>query len=169
MQAIRYIAAICAALGITIGIGWIAFQVQQHEILPGFFFPLVFPLLLGGIVGAATMAVLRWLRPHTALRLVWTCLFGVAVVIVQSWFSYRFYVEEIERQLSSHAIAVAARAANYEIGAQPFHRFLITKIGNSGGWWIADAAIVIAASSLIGWFYPKRQSRREHDLCSSQA
>ena len=147
---LRKLATIVLALGSAAALGWVAFQLQQQAALPRFFFPLIFPLLVGAATGGACVAV-NLLMPEPLRTLPAVALVaGIIVVLAQTWFGYRFYSNEIDRQLSGNALAAAARA-QAGLGPQPLHKFFATKIADSNGWWLIDAALTIVASTTVGW------------------
>ncbi len=154
MQVLRQSAAIVLTLASALAAGWVAFQLQEQETLPRFFFPLIFPLLVGAVVGGLSAAVFRWLA--TATRY-WPFaaagLAGLTVVLSQSWFSYRYYTADRERQIAGNPLATMAAQHADGFGHVPMHRFIAAQIDRSGGWWLADAGLTVAASILSGWLW----------------
>lgn len=153
MNALRVGGAIIGCLAAGVAVAWVAFQMQQQGVMPRFFFPLLFPLLLGAVTGGLCVALVRLTtpspRPSTWLV---ACLAGMVVVASQATFSYRFYVAEIESQIGRNPMAAAARSATEDFAAAPIHRFIGAQIRRSHGWWLIDAALTVAASVVVaGW------------------
>jgi hypothetical protein len=154
MNVARLCTVIALEFGLAVAIGWVAFQLQQQGGLPRFFFPLIFPILVGGAVGGAYAALSRWLptaRP-VVLPLV-AALAGMTVVFAQTWFSYRFYISEIEGQISRHPLAAAARGATEDFAAVSFRRFIAVQIERSNNWWLVDAGLTVGTSVVVGWLF----------------
>jgi hypothetical protein len=133
-------------------IGWIAFQLQQQKVLPGFMFPLLFPLLTGAAVGTACAPLLRRARFGTTTMLLTAAAGGLITVAVEVLTGYQYYVVAVERQLLGNPMASLARGVSNDFAPASLPRFLATRIRGAGGWWIADAGLTVAASAAACWF-----------------
>jgi hypothetical protein len=154
MNIARFCTVVVPALGLALAIGWVAFQLQQQEVLPRFFFPLIFPILVGAAMGGICAAMSQWLpAPRPLFLPLIAFLAGMAVVFAETWCSYRFYVTEIEDQIGRHPLAAAARGAADDFAAVSFCRFIAVQIERSNNWWLVDAGLTVGTSAVVGWLF----------------
>lgn len=150
-SAVHRFGLIAACLLAAAALGWVAFQLQQQRALPGFLYPLLFPLMVGAAAGTSGGVLLRQASMPTWGKLFVAASGGAIAVAVQVLTGYQYYVAAVERQLSSHPMATLARGANEEFAPASLPRFLTTRIQGSGGWWFLDAALTVIASAVVCW------------------
>jgi hypothetical protein len=142
---------ILACLLAAAAIGWIAFQLQQQQVLPAFFFPLLFPLLTGAVVGAACAFLLRRALPGTATMLLVAATGGLIAVAAETLTGYQYYLASVERQMHNHPMAALARGASDDFAPATLARFVVIRMRGNSGWWIIDAMLTVAASTTVCW------------------
>jgi len=156
-------------LGIAIIVGTLAFSIQQQGVVPAFFYPLLFPLLVGGITGICV----GLLNSHDAVpakrwRLVTTTFVaGVVVFAVETFWAYRTYVAAAKATLEQNPLGQMVQAANAEAfsPASPW-RFMRIQFERSGGWWLVDGLLVCVATVIAAMVVSSQTNRpavRQHD------
>ena len=141
----------CAAsAAATIVAAWIAFQLQQSDLLPALLWPILFPLALGGIVGGSCGAIaarlrirdLRWILPVAALA-------GVGAVVVQEAFAFGTYRRQFEAMADRDAKFRFFQAAEPQLAPAGFPRFVWTRIQKDPFYWTIDAILTVFASIVL--------------------
>ncbi len=143
--------AVLLSLAAAAAVGWVAFQLQQQQLLPGFVFPLLFPLLVGAAVGAACAGVLGKVRLGTTAVLLVAICGGLLAVTVEVLSGYQSYVATIERQLHSHPMAAIAQSTEGGFAPVSLARFVAVRIRDRGGWWFADAILTVMGGAITAW------------------
>lgn len=146
-------------VGLVIGfvVGWTAFLVQQQDVLPGFLFPLIFPICLGATVGFACFELNRRLGVTAVGQICFAAtLVGLAVVTGQAASSYRSYAASRDHAIRQNPKAVAASLIVDELKPLPFSGFVAAQVRRSRGWWIADAVLIVL--TCVGFCYARART-----------
>jgi hypothetical protein len=141
----RRLVGLISSLVVGLVLGWLAFLVQQQDVLPAFLFPLIFPICVGAAAGIACFELNRRLRVTTVGQICLTAtLVGLAVVSGQTVSSYRSYVASRDQAIRQNPKAAAASLIVDEFRPLPLSGFVAAQVRRSRGWWIADAALIVA-------------------------
>jgi hypothetical protein len=158
-----------AALGLAVIIGSLAFFLQQQGVVPAFFYPLLFPLLVGGLSGALVGLLVS---PNNVRAKNWPLAMlalaaGLIVFTVETFWAYRTYVAAAKATLEQNPLGQMVQAANADAfkPASPW-RFMHIQFERSGGWWLIDGLLVCVATVIAAIVVSSQMSRpsaSEHD------
>ncbi|MEX2114404.1 MAG: hypothetical protein WD845_14515 [Pirellulales bacterium] len=142
----RYLVWLLACAAATVAVAWIAFGLQQEGIAPA----ILFPLMVGGVLGAIGVVVRRFtqvpgVRVAVAAAVVW----GLLVVVGQDYIGHRRRLEVLEDQLTAQG-PVGALASTQVIELRPdFFEYVVGLAEREPVWWTIDLVCTAAAAACV--------------------
>jgi hypothetical protein len=149
----RQLLVVALPLIVGSGVGTLAFFVQQQELLPAFFYPLLFPLLAGALAGYLTLWLV--LQRHSCVTMPMVAALALAATFVvlatETGWAYRTYVRSARAAVHQSPLGQLAQSAE---GGElfrpaPLSQFVAAQIERSRGWWWIDAAM-LGSGTVIG-------------------
>ena len=138
----RVIVWLFVELTLVGAIGWIAFQLQQESIAPA----ILFPLAVGGVLGAATTVVVRTLGwPGLRVAVSGALVAGLLVVGVQDYIGHRYRARQLADQFSRQE-PLAQAVAGSDFARPQFASYLAGKIRAEPVWWTLDLLLTSVAA-----------------------
>jgi hypothetical protein len=132
-----------AQSGLVGAIAWIAFQLQQESIAPA----VLFPLVVGGILGALTAIIVRavgW--PGLRVAVLGALVAGLLVVIAQDYIGHRHRVRQLADQISRQD-PLAQAIAGSDFARPQFTSYLAGKFRAQPAWWTLDLLLTSVAAA----------------------
>ncbi len=140
----RFAASLVGTVLWMVTVAWVAFQLQQEGIAPA----VLFPLLVGAILGAGEAAICRKTGVPSRRWAIGTAVaWGLLVVIGQDYIGHRHHVRLCDEALSRHESPLVVMAAGDESLRPGFSDFLAGKVRAAPWWWGLDLALTSGASA----------------------
>ncbi|MGD9719653.1 MAG: hypothetical protein AB7O59_00365 [Pirellulales bacterium] len=143
--------------GVTLAavVTWIAFSLQQQGFAPA----VLFPLAVGGALGAGLAAVRNRLdAPSPRATVMAAIVWGLLVVVGQDYVGHRRRTQVLEQQLSAHG-PVGMLAASQADELQPrFKDHLAAVVRRQPVWWALELALTSGAAGLVAAWLARRES-----------
>lgn len=126
-------------------IAWIAFQVQQEGIAPA----VLFPLLVGAVLGAALAGIGRLARvPRWPAAAITAACLGLLVVVAQDYIGHRYRMRQVREELNRGHPLAGVVAGQGEM-LPTFADHLADTWGARPVWWTLDLALTAAAAGAV--------------------
>ncbi|MEX0978810.1 MAG: hypothetical protein WDZ48_08170 [Pirellulales bacterium] len=139
----RYLIWFLSAALATAAVAWIAFQIQQNGVAPA----ILFPLLVGVVLGAALATIGRIVRvpPRRAAAILALC-WGLLAALAQDYIGHRVRLRHYDDELGRNPLAAAM---SREGQLRPtFADHLAGKLQADPVWWTLDLVLTAAAAGL---------------------
>jgi len=141
----RYLIWFVSAALATAAIAWIAFQVQQDGIAPA----VLFPLLVGTVLGAALVAIGRFARrPGRRMAVIAAIGWGLLAVVAQDYIGHRYRLRQYNEELNRENPLAVAVAREGEM-LPSFSNHLAETWRGRPVWWSLDLALTAAAAAIV--------------------
>jgi hypothetical protein len=142
----RYVIWFAANGLLTAAEAWVAFQIQQEGIAPA----VLFPLLVGTVLGTGGLAVLRFTRvPGVRVAICGAAIWGLLVVIGQDYIGHRHHLRLYDDTLGRQQSSLAALVAHDPQMRPGFGDYLAGKMRMHPVWWSLDLVLTSGATALV--------------------
>ena len=146
VSTIAWLAA-CLCIGGIVAL--VAFELQQQDVVPAAFYPVIFPVLVGLAVGAGCLMVARLF----ALRCAWLTLIVMAAaacsVVAQDYLAFtRYRIAYAEMEGRNPRLELLRRAQG-DVGPSTFAAFLRARVQRNRMAWSLDAVLTVAAAGAV--------------------
>ncbi len=141
----RYLIWLVAGTAATVALAWIAFSLQQEQIAPA----ILSPLITGGVLGAALVAIRRWTAvPTMQVAVVAAAIWGLLAVVGQDYIGHRRRVRAFESEMASQG-PVGQIALDEADDLRPrFGDHLTGLVRRQPVWWTVDVLLTAGAAAL---------------------
>jgi hypothetical protein len=141
----RYLIWLATGVAATAAVAWIAFGLQQERFAPA----ILFPLLVGGVLGAALVAIRRFTTvPATRAAVAAATIWGLLAVVGQDYIGHRRRVRAFEQEMAAQG-PVGVLAADTVSGLRPrFGDHVAGLIRRQPVWWALDLLLTAGAAAL---------------------
>ena len=142
----------------SIVLGGIALAVAQQGILPSFVFPILFPLVLGSLVGGLCAALARQsgVRRASAILLV-AGASALVCLAAQEIFAYRVYRQQYKDAAASNPRLELAARGGAPLEPATFGQFLRAQVERKRLYLTVDALLTLAAALTMAWGFSQRE------------
>ncbi|MEX0677225.1 MAG: hypothetical protein WD063_09130 [Pirellulales bacterium] len=139
----RYLIWLFAGAMATAAVAWIAFQIQQDGIAPA----VLFPILVGAVLGAALAAIGRVVRlPGRRAAVIGAICWGLLAACAQDYIGHRYRLRLYDDDLGRRSPLAAAIAREGEM-LPTFFDHLVLTWREGPVWWSLDCVLTAAAAA----------------------
>ena len=147
-KVVRTIAWSVACLCISGMVAFVAFAVQQQDLIPGAIYPVIFPMLVGAAVGVGSALVARGLGLPSAWLMLGVVVWAAGAVIGQDYFAFTRYRQAYAEMEDRNPRLELLRRAEGDLSPLTFHAFLQARVERNWIGWSLDAVLTIAAAAV---------------------
>jgi len=142
----RYLVWFLAGVLVAAAMAWIAFELQQERVAPA----ILFPLLVGGGLGAAGVAIRRYTgvpgaRTAVAAAVAW----GLLVVVAQDYIGHRHRLRMYDEAMSRQGLPAALILADASDLRPRFGDYLAGVVRREPLWWTLDLALTAGSAAIV--------------------
>jgi len=145
----RYLIWLVTSAAVTVAVAWIAFGLQQEGVAPA----ILFPLAVGGVLGAACVTIRRWTHvPRVRVAVVAAVAWGLLSVLGQDYIGHRHRSRVLEAEMATQGPIGMLASAEVDEMRPRFAEYLGGLVRREPVWWTLDLVLTAAAAaSATAW------------------
>jgi hypothetical protein len=142
----RYLLWFAGGLLLVVAVAWIAFHLQREGFAPA----VLFPLLVGGVMGFAALAIRRWtLVPRRFAAAATAAAWGLLVVVAQDYIGHRHRLRLYDEQVAGQGTFAALDSPGLA-GLRPrFPGHVAAIVRRRPVWWTLDLVLTSGTAGVI--------------------
>lgn len=142
----RMLAWLLACSAGTVAVAWIGFHLQQEGFAPA----VLFPLLVGGALGALCAAARRLTAfPSTRVAVATAIVWGLLAVVGQDYFGHRRRLRSLDEQLAATGTVGALASSQVHELRPDFGQHVRGLARRQPVWWTVDLVLTAMAAGTV--------------------
>jgi hypothetical protein len=140
----RYLIWLLSAAIVTAAVAWVAFQIQQNGVAPA----ILFPILVGAVLGTALAAIGRIVRvPPRRVAAIGAVCWGLLAAFAQDYIGHSYRLRQYDDELRQNPLAAALAREDPLRPTLADH--LRGKLQGDPVWWPLDLVLTAAAAGIV--------------------